>query len=117
MNANPDPEWYHQAYLKKIGQLNKWLDHRTTDQVFGPQGFHYIVTGFVAVYRPSIQISTSSSSLSTIKQAAGGSGGISIGPFGFSASGSGGSSKFDLSEGSGDITITSQTTGRLLGFL
>ena len=67
VNVKPDPDWYYSAYLNKVAQLGGWLHGQTTEQVFGPSGFHSVVTGFVAVYRPSFTISTSSQFYEMIK--------------------------------------------------
>ena len=63
VNVTPDPDWYYPTYLNKVGQLGKWLNGRTNEDVFGPGGFHSVVTGFVAAYQPSFEISTTNTEL------------------------------------------------------
>lgn len=85
VNVKPDPSWYHAAYLNKVAQSNGWRDGKTTEQVFGPCGFHSVVTGFVAVYRPSFEISTSSKFFNKIKGIVASGGCFTLGPFSFGA--------------------------------
>lgn len=83
VNVKPDPDWYYSAYLNKVGQSGSWRDGRTTEQVFGSGGFHSVITGFVAVYRPSFVITTSSKFYTKIKAIVANGGRFSLGPFSF----------------------------------
>ena len=83
VNVNPDPEWYYSAYLNKVARLGSWQDGQTTEQIFGPSGFHSVITGFVAVYRPSFSISTSSQFYDIIKGIVTTGNQFTLGPFSF----------------------------------
>lgn len=120
VNVRPDPEWYHQSYLNKIGQLGKWIDDRTTAQVFGsPNGFHSVVTGFVVVYKPSIEVSISGSSYSKMKTAVNSKKGFGFGPFFFHGeSSSSESSQCVTEERNGRLVIKSESKyGQIIGVL
>ena len=119
VNVRPDPEWYNQPYLNKIGQLNQWLDRRSTEQIFGlPGGFHSVVTGFVVVYQPSVEISTSASCREQMKSAIKGGGGFGFGPFFFGGGGSRKEERYDLSEKDGKLVLKSQSKyGQIIGVL
>ena len=109
VNVNPDPSWYYPTYLNKVGQLGQWQEGRTNEDVFGPGGFHSIVTGFVAAYRPKFEITKSNASLG---KALSKGHGLSLGPIPVDTSG-----KDFMSTRNGDtITIQSNSTyGQILG--
>lgn len=118
INVTPDQRWYFQAYLNNLGQQGKWLNGQTTEQVFGPQGFHSVITGLVVCYRPTITMSTSSSNLETIKTVAKGGGGFSVGPFTFGGSGDYEGSTYDYKDNGASVTIKSKSEyGRVLGVM
>lgn len=121
VSVKPDPEWYHSAYINKIGQTRNWLDDRTSEDVFGPQGFHSIVTGFIAVYHPLIEITTRNESIRRNINSR--TSHFSVGPFSFSQSAKEEEEEeeeeaFALRESGDTITIDSKSNyARIIGVI
>lgn len=118
INVTPDSRWYKQAYLNQMGQLGKWLNNMTTEQVFGPQGFHYVITGFVVGYRPSIDLTTSSDITHQVNETLSSGGGISLGPISIGASGSHSSEEYSFEQSGNSLHIHSKSKyGRIIGII
>ena len=120
VNVKPDPDWYHSAYLNKVARLGSWLDGQTTEQVFGPSGFHSVVTGFVVVYRPSFTISTSSLYYDTVKRIITEGNQFTLGPFSFGTLNSPSEKDFTFESSDPEevLTIQSEATyAQILGIV
>ena len=115
INVTPDDQWYKSAYLKR---KHEWLMNQTPEEVFGPQGFHSIITGLVVCYRPSITITTSTRNLKEIKTVVSGKSPFSIGPFSFGGSGNYENYTYDFKDSKASVTIKSKSDyGRILGVM
>lgn len=82
VDVHADPGWYNSSYLAKVFNDDRWKEPSDTkEKIFGKEGFHSIITGFVAVFQPSITIKMSESAMKKAKFALEGSIDIDVPPF------------------------------------
>ena len=99
--VGPDKAWYNSAILSKLAKENDWNPPFSTNggggytPVFGKGGvLSLVLTGLVAGYQPSIDITMSDATYSKYKESFDASGGIRVGPFEIGGSGGSSEAKF-----------------------
>lgn len=56
ITVQPNPAWFKSALLQKISQRKHWRKGHNTKDIFGPNGMHSYISGFVVAYHPSLVI-------------------------------------------------------------
>lgn len=103
--VSPDPDWYHSGYLSFLAKRNLWKNRLSADCIFGNGGiFHSIITGFIAIYQPTLTIRLPRTSAQSVKKALSGSTSVSLGSFTFDTS------EQDFSETDNEDSITFAST-------
>ena len=82
VTVHPDPGWYNASYLAKLARNDRWKEPSdSVEKLFGHEGFHSVITGFVAVFQPSLTITMSEKAMTAARLALKGNMDISIPPF------------------------------------
>ena len=113
--VGPDKAWYNSDILSQLAKEDDWNPPFSTNggdgktPVFGEGGvLSLVLTGLVAGYQPSIDITMSDATYSKYKESFDTSGGIRVGPF--QIGGSGGSSEKNFRKNSEDKKFHYEST-------